>query len=260
MSEKFCLKWNDFHSNVSKSFGLFRNEDYLHDVTLVSDDHKQVSAHKLVLSACSEYFRDIFKLNNKPNAHPLVCLDGIKSDDLQNIMDYIYNGEVKIFQENIDRFLSIAQKLKLEGLISNDDTQNGGNQEAQNNDYVEDKFYANKEDAVLDDVSCFQRKILNKPDKKYTKQVAMMDKVVVPLPSEDYSDVENAVNQYIEKNDDGKHKCAFCGKVQQNGNLTHLKNHIETHLEGLSFPCQLCGKACRSRNGLNIHNTRYHRF
>ena len=50
MSEKFCLKWNDFHSNVSKSFGLFRNEEYLHDVTLVSDDHHQVSAHKLVLS------------------------------------------------------------------------------------------------------------------------------------------------------------------------------------------------------------------
>ena len=88
----------------------------------------------------------------------------------------------------------------------------------------------------------------------------MMDKVVVPLPSEDYSDVENAVNQYIEKGDDGKHKCALCGKVQQNGNLTHLKNHIETHLEGLSFPCQLCGKTFRSRNALNIHNTRYHRF
>ena len=94
MSEKFCLKWNDFHSNVSKSFGLFRNEDYLHDVTLVSDDHHHVSAHKLVLSACSEYFKNIFKLNNKPNAHPLICLDGVKSDDLKNIIDYIYNGEV----------------------------------------------------------------------------------------------------------------------------------------------------------------------
>ena len=123
MSEKFCLKWNDFHSNVSKSFELFRNEDYLHDVTLVSDDHRQISAHKLVLSACSEYFKDIFKLNNKPNSHPLVCLDGIKSDDLKNIMDYIYNGEVQIFQENLDRFLAVAQRLKLEGLMGNEDTQ-----------------------------------------------------------------------------------------------------------------------------------------
>ena len=57
MAEKFCLKWNDFHSNVSKSFGMFRNEDYLHDVTLVSDDHLQVSAHKLVVATT---------LNNQP--------------------------------------------------------------------------------------------------------------------------------------------------------------------------------------------------
>ena len=55
MSEKFCLKWNDFLSNVSKSFSLLRNEDYLHDVTIVSDDNEQIAAHKLVLSTCSEY-------------------------------------------------------------------------------------------------------------------------------------------------------------------------------------------------------------
>ena len=98
MSENFSIKWNDFHSNVSKSFGLFRNEEYLHDVTLVSDDHHQVSAHKLVLSACSEYFKNIFKKNNNKHAHPLLCIDGIASEDLGNIMDYIYNGEVKIYQ------------------------------------------------------------------------------------------------------------------------------------------------------------------
>ena len=42
MSEKFCLKWNDFHTNVSKTFGILRNEDAFYDVTLVSDDQKQV--------------------------------------------------------------------------------------------------------------------------------------------------------------------------------------------------------------------------
>merc|ERR1712126_671084 len=100
MSEKFCLKWNDFQSNVSKSFGLFRNEDYLHDVTLASDDHKKVKAHKLVLSACSSYFKDIFK--NNPHSHPLICLDGISARDLNDIMNYIYDGEVQIYQENLD--------------------------------------------------------------------------------------------------------------------------------------------------------------
>merc|ERR1712126_279281 len=34
------------------------------------------------------------------------------------IMDYIYQGEVQIFQEQLDDFLEVAQKLKIAGLIN----------------------------------------------------------------------------------------------------------------------------------------------
>ena len=116
MAEKFSLKSNDFHSNVSKSFGLFRHEDYLQDVTLVGDDHKQVKAQKLVLSTSSDYFREIFKNNNQTNI--VLCLQGMDSVSLKHVLDYIYNGEVQLYQENIDKFLEIAQRLKLEGLMN----------------------------------------------------------------------------------------------------------------------------------------------
>ena len=119
MSEKFSLKWNDFQSNVSNSFNLLRNEDYLHDVTIVSDDNEQIAAHKLVLSACSEYFKNIFRRNKHPN--PLLCLEGVSSKDVRNVMDYMYNGEVQIFQDDLDRFLNVAQRLKLEGLLTDPD-------------------------------------------------------------------------------------------------------------------------------------------
>ena len=115
MSEKFSLKWDAFQSNVSNSFAILRNEDYLHDVTIVTDDNEQVEAHKLVLSACSEYFKNIFK--TKKHSHPLLCLEGVSSKDIQNLMDYIYNGELHLFQEDLDRFLSLAQRFKLEGLL-----------------------------------------------------------------------------------------------------------------------------------------------
>ena len=115
MSEKFSLKWNDFQSNISKSFELLRNEEYLQDVTLVSDDDCQVKAHKLVLSASSSYFKKIFMKNNQSNI--LLCLEGTTKNDLQNILAYIYHGEVQIFQDDLDRFLAIAQRLKLEGLL-----------------------------------------------------------------------------------------------------------------------------------------------
>ena len=116
MSEKFCLKWNGFQSNVSDSFSLLRNEDYLHDVTIVTDDHEQVAAHKLVLSACSEYFKNIFKKSK--HSHPLLCLEGVSSKDVRNMMDYIYNGELQIFQDDLDQFLKVAQRLKIEGLMT----------------------------------------------------------------------------------------------------------------------------------------------
>ena len=58
MSEKFSLKWNDFHSNVSKSFELLRNEEYLQDVTLVSDDGHHISAHKQ--QSCPVIIKQIF--------------------------------------------------------------------------------------------------------------------------------------------------------------------------------------------------------
>ena len=57
MSKKFTFKWSDFDVNTSKALSLLREEDFLQDVTLVGDDNSQIAAHKLVLSACSEYFK-----------------------------------------------------------------------------------------------------------------------------------------------------------------------------------------------------------
>ena len=256
MSEKFCLKWNDFHSNVSKSFGLFRNEDYLHDVTLVSDDHHQVSAHRLVLSACSEYFKNIFRSNNRPNYHPILCLDGISADDLTNIMDYIYNGEVKIFQENLDRFLTVAQRLKLEGLMENKEAET-----ETENSLVEDNVNAKQEeDNVADTIEEFS-KVERNISKRHRTGIA---KAMVPISTDDVSEAKRTVQQYIETDIDGNFKCTICGKVAVAGNKpalarSNLGNHIETHLEGLSFSCQLCGKTFRSRNSLNCHKYQIHK-
>ena len=88
--------------------------------------------------------------------------------------------------------------------------------------------------------------------------MSVVDKVMVShsSSSEDFTEVDSTVTQYIEKCADGGNKCTLCGKVEKRY-LSHLKNHIETHLEGLSFPCQLCGKTFRSRNALSIHKTRY---
>ena len=253
MTEKFCLKWNDFHSNVSKSFSIFRDEDYLHDVTLVSDDQRKISAHKLVLSTCSEYFRDIFKAN--PHAHPLLCLDLISSVDLRNILDYIYNGEVQIHQENLDRFLSVAQRFKLKGLIENITEK----EEVLNIDDGEDGKYEEFE-------SDTKELILNNYASNTIRRtrVKNTERSIVSAGEMDMSAINDKINEYLEECSDGRYKCSVCGKMSvitlpRRVQKLNMSKHIETHMEGLTYSCPLCPKICRSRNALAIHKSTYHK-
>ena len=75
-SEKFCLRWNDFESNVSTAFRDLREEKDFFDVTLACDDSSQVAAHKVILAACSPFFREVLRRN--PHQHPLLYLKGVK--------------------------------------------------------------------------------------------------------------------------------------------------------------------------------------
>ena len=59
MEEKFCLKWNDYQENTIKTFSKLQKEEDFYDVTLVSDDQKEVMAHNVALSSSSEYFKNI---------------------------------------------------------------------------------------------------------------------------------------------------------------------------------------------------------
>ena len=108
------LKSSDFLTNVSSSFSNLHGHKLFTDVTLVSDDNKQIQAHKLILSSGSEYFRHI--LSDKSHPHPMLCLDGISSEDLDSIIKYLYVGEVSVPQSSLQKFLRIANKLKCFGL------------------------------------------------------------------------------------------------------------------------------------------------
>ena len=61
LSQRYCLKWNNYQSNVTSTFKeLLAVEDFV-DITLMAEGGA-LRAHKVVLSACSPYFRDILKV------------------------------------------------------------------------------------------------------------------------------------------------------------------------------------------------------
>jgi len=120
-SEKFCLKWNDFEQNISLAFRELKDDKDFFDVTLACEDEEQVSAHKVILSACSPFFKNILRKNQ--HQHPLLYLKGVKYSDLQSVLNFMYHGEVNVAQEELNNFLSIAEELKVKGLTQGN---NGG--------------------------------------------------------------------------------------------------------------------------------------
>ena len=59
--QHFCLRWNNFHSNIATSFEQLRDHEDFVDVTLACEG-RTIKAHKVVLSACSPYFRNLLKV------------------------------------------------------------------------------------------------------------------------------------------------------------------------------------------------------
>ena len=238
MSEKFCLKWNDFQANMTKSFSNLRNEDDFFDVTLVSDDKQQVSAHKLVLSSCSDYFKTILKQNK--HSHPLLCLEGISSSELNNVLDYIYNGEVQIMQDNLERFLEIASRFQLEGLIGGENVSDEVKEEA-----------ANVDIGTEPEITMLASTKLQHQDLKPKNVIPKKNIIAVAASSNtNTEDIDKQLDELMEK-EGSQYRCKPCGKMSSR--KYHAYEHAETHMEGLSFSCHMCDKTFRSRRSLRNH-------
>ena len=253
MSEKFNLTWNDFQTNLTQSFSKLRTDTDFADVTLISDDHEQVQAHRVVLSSCSVFFENIFK-KNKGEKHLSLYLCDIQTEDLKNVLDYIYNGQVKIFQEDLDRFLQISQKFRLDGLL----------QTQSNNSDSEENGFVNRI-VETQDVNMPSSMIMkqNRPKERVEKENSVFNQglkhkneltsELSVLGSVDIQALDEKIKELTEVIGD-RCKCKICGKETSGRNRKQdLGNHIETHLEGLSFECQTCGKCFRSRNALRCH-------
>ncbi|KAF7271289.1 hypothetical protein GWI33_015807 [Rhynchophorus ferrugineus] len=111
--QQYSLRWNDFHSSILSSFRHLRDEEDFVDVTLACDGCS-FTAHKVVLSACSPYFRRLLKAN--PCQHPIVILRDVQQKDMESLLRFMYNGEVHIGQEHLTDFLKTAQMLQVRGL------------------------------------------------------------------------------------------------------------------------------------------------
>lgn len=107
------LKWKSFYTSIVTGFEDLWEEEGLVDVTLASDG-RCLKAHKVILSASSPFFKEIFLMN--PCKHPVIVLQDVHYNELVSILTFVYKGEVNILQENLPLLLRAAEALQIRGL------------------------------------------------------------------------------------------------------------------------------------------------
>ena len=192
---------------------------------------------------------EIFSLTD--NIHPWIFLKGIHGYQMRLVLDFLYLGEVEVPESELGQFLSTAGELKIRGLTKYAGGL-GNMAELKTSDSGEHskQTLTEHEDAT--------------PIEETGKERPELEMVTAEddhhYVTENFIEVNAELDQKIEDilvKTNGVWTCRVCGKFANH--KSKLKQHVETHIDGFSHPCGICGKSYRSRNVLRMHLSRDHR-
>ena len=112
--EQFCLRWNNYQSNLMSTFTSLLHQKALVDITLVAEG-QAIQAHRVVLSACSQYFQTI--CTRFCESQPVVVLKDVSFNELQALLTYIYTGKLNVSRDMLAPLLKTAEALQIKGLV-----------------------------------------------------------------------------------------------------------------------------------------------
>ena len=296
-SENFCLKWKEFQHNIDSSYYELRKDAEFSDVTLVCEEDQQFEVHKIILAASSPFFSNVLKRNK--HSHPMIYMRGLQARDLVAIVDFIYHGEANVCQEDLDRFLALAEDLQLKGLsrskdkslyapqkplkilphqespmkptpkpennhqrICTDGSEIDTNTNGENHNIhpINGNKGVVNTDVTIENFKADESEIDTNTRSKNPNIVPVNDNSGVVT----IEDLKAMLDSMMESIDEGEHKwkCTICGKATK-GTVSiarsEMRSHIESHYEGLTYPCNQCGKVSSSIKSLTIHISKIHK-
>ena len=265
MYEKVNLMWNSFQENISTTYKELREETAFTDVTLACDGPQSFKVHRLILSASSPVFNVL--LRKHTSSHALIYLRGILEKDLNSLIDFMYHGEINVHEEDLDRFISLAEEFQIKGIF-------GKNQLAEYSynetvpiipDNLEDNV---SKVPVLPGLLDESENIETQETKTYTSEQFQVIKQENTHEFEGqttqetlaiYSDVDTLdmiIETMMKKTENGW-ACKMCEKVFAKKDI--LMKHTEKHIEGINHPCLTCGKLFKSVDTLDSHKSISHK-
>ena len=197
-----------------------REESSYCDVTLASDDGHTIDAHRVILTAGSEFFGEVCRQAGPSKL--FLYLKGIKRQELENVVDFLYNGQTYLAQEELNKFLESARELRVKGLESEHDERQQSDLSERETDKNEQKQIPKfKEERLIIEKDRISEK---PPENLKSPQIE-----VNPTSQEDelveteYEDVREDNTEKLEELDlrlenviemvEGKETCKVCGET-----------------------------------------------
>ena len=204
---------------------------------MVSEEYYLIKAHRVILSAGSSFFRTVLT-SLEANPHTMFYLKGVSSSNLSCMLDFIYCGETKVPKKNLETFLRTAKDFGVLGL------------------HIENELvkHINYKEKIVEDLEIKQDNIMFNTSEEFTEGYKMNDTDTLTMCNE-RSSFENSSVPYIETTVEQFREltnqmcikkgniwtCTECGEEKGN-NKGNLLDHVELHLVGLQYPCDICGK------------------
>ena len=255
MGDKYHLEWKLFHETLSESLRELRDDKDFSNVTLAFDDDNFIEVNSLILSACSKVLKGVIKKSKHP--HIFIYLSGLSSATVTFLLDFMYNGEVSVPHDEVDRFLAAAHRLKVKGLI-----QLNKEEIEETNEFDSMKPGLDKSPFIeVESKEDQQSAILSQ---KLHEDVEDVKSVIVVGSHHNADEVSGFFFNKTTSEDevvgpDEKFDCKICGKfLSTNKRLgKHMdKWHVQ---EGVFHPCSFCSKSFGTKNARNVHHFRNHK-
>ncbi|XP_046655733.1 longitudinals lacking protein, isoforms F/I/K/T-like [Daphnia pulicaria] len=113
---QLSLQWHQHHNTLVSLLDALWERQELVDVTLAADG-QHINVHRIVLCACSKFFQDVLTLKGNSDKQIIVFLKDVSYSDLKALVDYMYKGEVRINEDQLNSFLHTAKSLGIRGLM-----------------------------------------------------------------------------------------------------------------------------------------------
>ena len=257
---EILLKCDDHRDKTMNIFKQLSSDDLFTDVTLASEDHKTIAAHKAVLGYSSPHLFSLLQANLSEKTISLP----VKHSYLQSMVEYMYLGETRVEVVDVKEFLHVANRFQIRGLWlggkdekydktkSNLQSNSGRETEMLREENVETQISPDKvkiEGYPLPKYTRFEENARNTTERGYMKYSCNQCVFRTTLKRNLKSHKETEHEKVIEKV-----QCEECGYI---GNKNALKTHKLIH-EGVKLQCDKCDYTTVKKFHLKQHVINMH--